>query len=62
MLGWARKKPLYDYKQKNRMQRPRFCRICGKQVSGGNICQGCKDFIKAKKKEEQRKKNTQSKP
>ena len=62
MLGLVKNKPFHEDRPKARIQRPHFCRICGKQISGGHICQSCNTFIQKKKKEEQRKKKTQSKP
>lgn len=50
-------KPHERQSTKKPQQKLRFCRICGKPTAGGNMCQGCSDFIKQKKKEERQAKD-----
>lgn len=47
-------KPHERQKAKKPQQRQRFCKICGKPTTNGNMCQSCSDFIKQKKHEERR--------
>lgn len=40
--------------QKQKQDRQRFCKICGKPIQGAKLCQSCSDFIKRKKQEGRR--------
>ena len=39
---------------KSKRDKIKFCRICGKQTTNGQLCQTCSDFIAHKRAEERK--------